>query len=93
MLEFLRLLFAPCSEISQHTSRELDAELTRSERIAICLHGMYCAACRRYRRQIRELRRILQQEDAIRRLADPSTCPTCLSADARERLKKALSQD
>ena len=61
MVEFLKLLFAPCSEISRRTSMLLDEDCPRAHRWAIHFHHVYCSACRRYRRQIRFIRQAMQE--------------------------------
>ena len=91
MKEFWRLLFAPCSEISRHTSMHLDQELPWAHRVAIGLHYCYCKACRRYRRQIRFIR------EAFRALVDKAPPADALAdlslpPDARERIKHAIRQ-
>ena len=91
MREFLRLLLAPCSEISRQNSRGLDGKLPWSHRLAIRIHHLYCKACRRYARQIRFLR------DAISKLDQdilPEEFPadTALPPEARQRIKRALQK-
>ncbi len=87
----IKLLFAPCSEISRQTSLALDTDIPRSHRAAIRFHYLYCKACRRYRRHIKLIRR------ALRGIADEPTEHQAAAApglpdDARKRLKRALEQ-
>ena len=89
MKQFLRLLFAPCSEISQRTSMGLDTTLPRSHRVAIGLHYIYCTACRRYRRQIKFIRQALKRLDADA-LPDESLTELSLPAASRDRLKRFI---
>lgn len=91
MKEFLRLLFAPCSEISRHTSISMDHELPRAQRAAIRVHHCYCKACRRYRRQIRFIREAFL---TLRDGAPPTDAlaEVSLPPDARARIKQALRQ-
>ena len=91
MSEFLRLLFAPCSEISRHASISMEHELPRAHRIAIGFHCWYCKACRRYRRQIRFIR------EALRAFVDGGPPPDALAGlslppDARERIRRAIRE-
>ena len=58
-----RLLNMPCEGMSRLTSESFDRDLGRLERLALRSHLIYCAACRRYRRQLELLR------CAMRRLA------------------------
>ena len=90
MKESLRLLFAPCSEISRQTSMRLDHELPRAHRAAIGVHYLYCKACRRYRRQIQFMRKALRQLVAGTLPADV-LADFSLSPDARERIKRSVS--
>ena len=69
----------------------LDHELPRAHRIAIRFHHLYCTGCRRYGRHIRFLR------DALREFASGALPPeppagTALSAEAKQRLKRVLSE-
>ncbi|MCH7814419.1 MAG: zf-HC2 domain-containing protein [Planctomycetes bacterium] len=90
MTEFLRLLFAPCSEISRQTSRSLDEALPRSHRVAIRIHYLYCTSCRRYRQQIEQIRQALQAAATDQPGADALSDVT-LSPAARERIKRSLT--
>jgi hypothetical protein len=89
--EFLRLLFAPCSEISLRASTAMDHDLPRSHRVAVSFHCLYCKACRRYRRQIRFMRAALwalvSDAPLARILPDVS-----LSPEARDRLRRSIRE-
>jgi hypothetical protein len=91
MREFLKLLFAPCSEIARRTSLSLDQKLPRSHRAAIRFHYLYCTACRRYRRQIKFMREVLRAL-AGGQLADEALGGLGLPQPVRERIKRALTQ-
>jgi predicted anti-sigma-YlaC factor YlaD len=88
VIEFLRLLFAPCSEISLLASTALDEPPTRAQRVAVAFHCLYCKACRRYRRHVAALRHAIRTmlEHALE--SDAAALP----ADARERINRALSK-
>src|SRR5262245_45995878 len=84
-----RLMNLPCREVSELVSRSLDNELPCAERLTVTLHLLYCKACRRFRRQM------LNLKIAMGRLAsDPSSAALAeipqLAPDARERIKRSL---
>jgi len=82
---FFRLLTAPCSEMTELVSRELDTPLTRAQRVALRLHLLYCRACSRYRRQVIELKARLAAESDTLEVAVPGLAP-----EARARIERAL---
>lgn len=91
MIEFLRLLFAPCSEISHLASTALDRPSTRAQRVAVAFHCLYCKACRRYRRHVAALRRAVRAMLEYA-LADGTAVGAALSLEARERIHRALTE-
>ena len=91
MMQFLRLLFAPCSEISRHASLSLDTELPRSHRFAIRFHTLYCKACRRYRQHIQFIRQALRRITTGESPADVASSAT-LSPAARQRILHHLHE-
>ena len=89
MIGFLRLMNRPCRDMTRLISAAQDRELSRAERFAVRTHLLYCTACRRFSRHVRWLR------EAISRLAGgevPDQTAPRLSPDARERIKRSLSQ-
>jgi predicted anti-sigma-YlaC factor YlaD len=87
-----RLLNLPCEGMSRLASESLDRELDLMERVALRSHLLYCAACRRYRRQLERMRR------ALRRMAgdlEAGVLPPGprLPDEARERIKQAIKRD
>jgi hypothetical protein len=89
--EFLRLLFAPCSDISLLASTHLDAPSTRLQRFAVGFHCLYCKACRRYRKSIAKLREAVREMIADALADDDAAAPT-LPADARQRILRTLDE-
>jgi hypothetical protein len=81
-----RLLNLPCEGMSRLASRSLDCDLGSMERIALRLHLLYCAACRRYQQQLMHIR------SAVRALADSPSGAPGLPDEARERIKRALKR-
>ena len=81
------LLNLPCEEVSELSSQALDRPLARSERLAVRLHTLYCSACRRFRRQLAFLRRVL------RRLADADPAGPSLPPEARDRIVRQMRSD
>ena len=83
------LLTMHCDEVVPYISHSLDEELSRSERVAVRIHVLYCTACRRYRRHLIDLReaiRLYFHESGMRRTRDTFS----LSDAARERIQGLL---
>lgn len=92
LIKILRLLNAPCEEMVRLVSQSLDCDLPWDERLAMRSHLLYCRACCRFRRQMVVLR------DLVERYADAPLPGSeagafALSADARERMKHALTAE
>ncbi len=87
----IRALTLTCDEATRLLSGSQDRDMAGAERLALRVHLFICAACRRYRRQLRFMR------DAVRKLLEPSEDDAAsvppgpsLSAEARERIKHNL---
>lgn len=86
-LERLRATLLPnCREMSRHSSRSLDAPLPFFQRLGVGLHLIFCRFCRRYRGQLKWLRR------TARKSTDASPAPIPLSELSRSRLKQSLRE-
>jgi hypothetical protein len=83
------LLNLPCEGMSRLASESLDRALTRPERAALRLHTLYCAACRRYLRQLELISRALRRLSA-RLEIDERSGGAGLPADVRENTKRSL---
>jgi predicted anti-sigma-YlaC factor YlaD len=89
---FWNLLNLPCEGIARLASESLDRDLDRLERVALRSHLVYCAACRRYSRQLKVVRAALRHLSA--QLQTDDLLPgTGLPDDARERIKRVLRRD
>lgn len=88
--EFWRLLNLPCRDITALISRSRDTSLSRGERFSLRLHLMYCSACRRFEKQLRQI------ADAARELLGTDEAPPLaadrLSDQARERIRRAAAE-
>lgn len=83
-----KILSLRCEEASRLSSESLDHCLPISDRLACKLHLMICVSCRRYRRDILDLRRI-----AIH-IGRPVDNPVVnLPSGAKDRIKGALERD
>jgi hypothetical protein len=83
-----QILTLPCSEAARISSESLDRTLPFHDRLAVRLHTLACASCRRYRRQILSLRK------TATRLAERVNPPgPALPDDVRERIKRSLRGD
>jgi hypothetical protein len=87
------LLNLPCREMTRLASESLDRDLGRAERLALRSHLLYCAACRRYARQIvflhAALRHFASRVETDQTLSGPGPGPG-LPADVRDRIKRAM---
>lgn len=78
-----------CQKASELASQALERPLSLSERVALRLHFLICACCKRYVVQLRLLRWMIRQ--SIRRLEEPgSPVDVVLAPEARERIKRAV---
>ena len=80
-----KILTLPCSEAARLSSEALDHPLPAHDRVAVRLHTLACASCRRYRRHLLQLRRAAGR--LARKLDPPGPA---LPDDARERIKRTL---
>jgi hypothetical protein len=83
------LLNLPCEGMSRLASRSIDGDLGRMERFALRSHLLYCAACRRYRRQLERIRCAMRELAGDLEVGGPSPGPG-LPDEVRERIKRAL---
>jgi predicted anti-sigma-YlaC factor YlaD len=98
LITLWRLLNLPCEQITRLASESLDRDLDRMERAALRSHLFYCVACRRYSRQIRQIRAALRRlaaRDAavdVPGEADLDAHGPALPDDVRERIRRALKE-
>jgi hypothetical protein len=78
-----------CEQVLPVLSHSLERKLTLRERVTLKLHFLICVYCVRYLRQLRLMRDAVHARSAQVEADAPSTQPA-LSAEARERLKRAL---
>jgi predicted anti-sigma-YlaC factor YlaD len=78
-----------CASIERLLSRAMDTRLCRAERWAVRLHLVYCRACRRFKRELDQLRTILEQapEHFESLLRGPALPP-----ELRDRLQRIIDQ-
>lgn len=81
------ILTLKCEQSTQLVSDSYDRELSWVERWAVRLHYIACWSCRRFGKQLRQLRTTFQQYPE-RTLDDEG-----LSDDAMNRIKNAIQQD
>ena len=80
------------SAISRLASESLDRDLGRMKWVALRSHLLYCAACRRFQRQIKLLRCAMRQ--LARDVEAEDTSPgTELADDVSARIKRALKEN
>ena len=83
-----------CRETTQLISESMERKLPLRRRVAVAAHILMCRFCSRYRKQLRFM------EKAVDRLVEseteggpPETTDTCLSPEARERIKQSLRRE
>jgi len=85
----IKLLTLRCRESSELLSAAEDGDLSRMDRWALRAHLFICGPCRKYQRQIRNLRRII--DNAIQRLeSGEDVRDRRLSDEARSRLQSLI---
>jgi hypothetical protein len=78
-----------CREATALISAAHDGKLRWRYRCALFLHLLICGPCRRYRRQLRKLARLL--DAAVKRLEGKGQLPgVALSDEARRRLRELI---
>lgn len=79
-------LFTSCKEAAKAVAEALEHDLPLYRRLALCFHLLVCAACRRYRKQVIGLNRL------VRRYVREDQPPVELDAQTRQRLVERLRQ-
>jgi predicted anti-sigma-YlaC factor YlaD len=79
-------LFMTCRDAAPRISHGMDRTLSLEDRTAVRLHLAICPSCRRYRRQIALLRRVLALMPHYPNRAGDEPLP----AAARARIRRAL---
>lgn len=78
-----------CKDASRLVSHSQERPLSFRERWGLRIHLWMCANCRRFERQIGLMRRLLRQSA---RRSEAEVADLELSAEARERISKALAE-
>ena len=84
------ILTLRCEAASLLSSRELDEALPFLDRLGLSCHVAVCRSCRRFRAQIRLIRRAVRRREEL--LADDRSAEGCLSPEARRRIALACGQ-
>jgi len=79
-----------CREISQLVSESLEHKLPWRVRVHVAVHLLMCRFCGGFARQVRQLRRAVQQHPE--RLLDAGSPPPRLPDATKQRIRKALGQ-
>jgi predicted anti-sigma-YlaC factor YlaD len=77
--------FASCKEAARNVAEALEHELPLGRRLALRFHLLICSACRRYRRQVVGLNRLVQRY--VRESSQPIAV---LSPATRQRFVEAM---
>jgi hypothetical protein len=86
----LRVLTLRCEAASELASRELDGSLPRLDHAALLCHLLVCRSCRRFRAQLRLIRKALRRRAQLLTEMDPAEGR--LSAEARYRIALACQE-
>jgi hypothetical protein len=86
----LNVLTLRCEAASQLSSRELDEALPFLDRLALSCHVAVCKSCRRFRVQIRLIRKAVRRREQF--LAESRSAEGGLSPEARKRIAIACGQ-
>lgn len=78
-----------CKDASHLVSQKQDRPLSFRERWGLRIHLWMCRNCQRFERQITLIRRLLRQSDQS---AATEAANQELSAEARERISRALAE-
>jgi hypothetical protein len=82
-----RILTLHCEAAAEQLSRELDDSLPRLDRAALFCHLLACRSCRRFRAQVRLIRKAVRRRAQL--LAQSDSTEGRLSAEARYRIALA----
>ena len=86
----LQVLTLGCEAASELSSRELDESLLFLDRAALSCHVLVCKSCRRFRIQIRLIRKAIRRREQV--LNEMRSTEDCLSDEARKRIRLACEQ-
>lgn len=81
------ILTLKCEHSTHIVSESLDRDLSFAERWAVRLHYIGCWSCRRFGKQIRQLREMIRQHP------DRPQETAGLSADAMRRIEEAIRKE
>ncbi len=79
-----------CTEVTKKVSESLDRKLPLHHRILIRMHLLMCRFCSRYKEQLLILKEAIRLQALTKEALESSAT---LSAQARDRIKRALLQE
>ncbi len=82
-----------CREISELVSQSLDRKLPLRQRLSVRFHLGMCRFCSGFRRQLLLLSKAATKEAERVERDETSAESPCLSAEARERIQKAIDSN
>ena len=82
----LKCLNATCRDAARLITEREERALSRAERVGLFVHLLICRSCRRYRKGVVFLRRVMRRAAESGGLAGDRS----LSAEARERIRQNL---
>ena len=88
-MSWLLRMLPTCRDMARLLSDAMDRTLPLHVRMRMHLHLRMCVLCEGYKRQLRLMRELLRKDGARLIEADRLQKP-CLSAEAKERIQRAL---
>ena len=83
-----------CRETTQLISESMERKLPLRQRMAVAVHLLMCRFCSRYRKQLRFMEKAVDHlVESEKEGSLPETKDTCLSPEARERIKQSLRRE
>lgn len=79
-----------CRNVSKFITHSVDEPLSLRQRLLLRWHLMICGYCRKFRRQIIWIHKVLRKKTDTEHGEESENL--CLSDEAKERIKKALRQ-
>ena len=89
MSNIKKILTLNCEQASRLLSNQQDTSLRRTEQWALKLHLLLCRSCRRYKDQLRSVRKIFS---ALRTKPDSAPPELRISDEKRDDIKKTLRE-
>ncbi len=85
------MLMMKCTEATYLMSKESDQPLTKKERFSLFLHNIYCIHCRRFRKSMMILKKVLSVH-SVKNIFSDIDLTEKLNDSTKDRIKKILNK-